>query len=93
MKTLTELRQSAALADMEDKMIVMDPADFTALAESHERLRMAIDPESLRRYHDLSFADPPSYHDEDVEDLRQCQQCCEKYLERVDAALAASYPA
>lgn len=50
-----------------------------------EALRAALDRNTLRRYHDLSFADPPSYHDEE---FASCIRCDEKFFERAFDALA-----
>lgn len=67
-----------------------------ALAEEREVWRAVLDIATLRGYHDLSFADPPSYHEPDVgEDLWLCFHCVDRYVERAtrflnDASVAAA---
>lgn len=57
--------------------------------EALQGLVARADIETLRGYHDSSFLDPPSYHDEVGEDsLWQCVRCSERYIERIPAALA-----
>lgn len=53
-------------------------------------LRLGLDIESLRQYHALSFADPPSFHDADegVDDLWECSRCVETFMERCKKAVA-----
>lgn len=48
----------------------------------------ALDIETLRPYHDLSFMDPPSHHNEKAtEDLWECGMCVEKFWDRADLVL------
>lgn len=59
------------------------------MSENHQeeitRLRSLLDIESLRFYHNLSFCDPPSHHEEGVENLEDCAACIEKFLEVASA--------
>jgi len=62
-------------------------------AAEAERLRVALDIETLRGpYHDASFLDPPSYHEELPDDasLWDCPQCVERYIERARRALGGA---
>ncbi len=67
-----------------------DSVDLT-IAELCRQLATAIhalDIETLREYHELSFLDPPSYHDEKAtDDLWECGMCTEKFWERADTVL------
>lgn len=58
-----------------------------ALAARVTALEHALDIETLRQYHDLSFADPPSYHESGVTDLWACDVCIEKFIERAKGVL------
>ncbi len=68
------------------KGMAMTPADLAALRALIE----AVDLQTYRRYHDLSYADPPSYHDGDHGSrLEDCSRC----LERRDEDLLRLVPA
>jgi len=62
-------------------------ADYPALAALVASwvgpLIESVNIETLRQYHELSFADPPSYHyAQPISDLWNCPQCVERYMER-----------